>query len=794
MSKHPLHAFVFLAGLAAIVWVAAGYVGSHPLALSVAVLIGACYCAGAFELHRYRQATGSLRSALDGLSAPPPALGEWLQALDPSLRQAVRLRVEGERVALPAPGLTPYLVGLLVLLGMLGTLLGMMTTLRGTGLALESAADLQAVRDSIAAPVAGLGFAFGTSIAGVAASAILGLLSALCRRERNQAVQGLDAAIATDLRGYSQAQRREESFKLLQRQAEAMPTLIERMQAMMTALEQHSQVAHERQTAAQQAFHERTEAAYARLASSVQDSLRDSIGDSVRASGAALQPMVDATMGAIAEQTRALHASVESAVQRQADGLAAGFAATASTVSGIWNGALADQGRAHEALVRDLRQSLDGVAETFGRGATDLLDNLSSRMQADAQRTEQAWSDALARQSAAHEELAASNREALSAATAGFQVQAAALVRGADDSHAQLQASLAARDEQRLALWSERFEALSGALDQRWQQAGEQVAERQQRICDALARTAEDIAAQAQTHAEGTLAEVARLVDAAAQAPKAAAELLHAAQTSHAELQATLESRDEQRLAAWTGAFEGMAANLGQRWEQAGEQASERQQAICDTLARTADEIAAQAQGHARDTIAEISRLVDAAAEAPKAAAEVVAELRQKLSDSMVRDTAMLEERNRLLATLETLLDAVDHASTEQRAAVDALLAASSQALEQVGSRFSERVEAETGKLGGLAAQVSVGAAEVASLGEAFGAAVQAFGESSEQLSERLLGVENALEKSLSRSDEQLGYYVAQAREVIDLSVLSQKQIIENLQQLAERRAGAEAA
>ena len=34
--------------------------------------------------------------------------------------------------ALPAPALTPYLVGLLVLLGMLGTLLGMMATLSGT--------------------------------------------------------------------------------------------------------------------------------------------------------------------------------------------------------------------------------------------------------------------------------------------------------------------------------------------------------------------------------------------------------------------------------------------------------------------------------------------------------------------------------------------------------------------------------------------------------------------------------------------------------------------------------------
>ncbi|MEE7567091.1 hypothetical protein HH297_12075, partial [Xanthomonas sp. Kuri4-3] len=63
-----------------------------------------------------------------------------------------------------------------------------------------------------------------------------------------------------------------------------------------------------------------------------------------------------------------------------------------------------------------------------------------------------------------------------------------------------------------------------------------------------------------------------------------------------------------------------------------------------------------------------------------------------------------------------------------------------------------------------------------------------------EALMQRLEHVGGALDASLARSDEQLAYYVAQAREVIDLSVLSQKQIIEELQQLAGRRGGAEAA
>jgi hypothetical protein len=43
----------------------------------------------------------------------------------------------------------------------------------------------------------------------------------------------------------------------------------------------------------------------------------------------------------------------------------------------------------------------------------------------------------------------------------------------------------------------------------------------------------------------------------------------------------------------------------------------------------------------------------------------------------------------------------------------------------------------------------------------------------------------------MTRSDEQLDYYVAQAREVVDLSIRSQKQIVEDLQQLASQKAAA---
>ncbi|CAJ4324372.1 DUF802 domain-containing protein [Burkholderia pseudomallei] len=776
MSRFHVHLVVFFAGLAAVCWIGAGYAVSNPVALAVTLVIAAGYLAGALELRRYRQATSTLAQAVAALSEPPAALGAWLERLHPSLRHAVRVRVEGERVALPGPALTPYLVGLLVLLGMLGTLIGMVMTLRGTGAALESSTDLQAIRASLAAPVKGLGFAFGTSIAGVATSAMLGLLSALCRRERLDAAQALDAKIATTLRVHSHAHQRDETFRLLQRQADLMPTLVERLQAMMHSLEQQSAASAERQIAGQQAFLGKAEETYARLASSVGQSLTDSVAESARVAGSALQPVMETTMAGLARETAALHDALTQAVQRQLDGLSAGFETTAAHVADVWRHALADHQRSSDALAQRLHGSIDRIVESFDRRSADLLDGVRARLDATASSVSDAWRGALAQQEQANEAHAERNRQALETAAATFERHSAALLRAIGESHSALQATLESRDEQRLATWTDSLSSIAAKLGTEWAQTSAQAANRQQAICDALAHTARDLSAQATAFEQHTAA------------------LLRAMSESHSALQATLESRDEQRLATWTDSLGSIAAKLGAEWAQTSAQAANRQQAIYDALAHTARDLSAHTQAHASATIAEISRLVQAASEAPRVAAEVVAELRQKLSDSMVRDTAMLEERNRMLATLETLLDAVNHASSEQRAAVDALVATSSALLQRVGTQFTDEIGTQTDRLGGVAAQITGSAVEIASLGDALGAAVQSFGESNDKLVAHLQRIEAALDKSLARSDEQLAYYVAQAREVIDLSMMSQKQIIEELQRVGGERASAGAA
>ena len=45
------------------------------------------------------------------------------------------------------------------------------------------------------------------------------------------------------------------------------------------------------------------------------------------------------------------------------------------------------------------------------------------------------------------------------------------------------------------------------------------------------------------------------------------------------------------------------------------------------------------------------------------------------------------------------------------------------------------------------------------------------------------------MDKSLARSDDQLAYYVAQAREIIDLSLTSQKEVVDDLRALRQQPA-----
>jgi len=1070
--NRTLPVLTFVAGLAVLLWVAAGYGLASPLALAVSLMILGFYLFGARELQRFQADTLALDAALAALPEALPQdgsaeglRGPWLDGLPASLRQAVRARVDGQRAVLPGPALAPYLAGLLVLLGMLGTFLGMVLTLRGTGAALESATDLQAVRASLVGPVKGLGLAFGTSVAGVAGSASLGLMAAWCRRARQQSGLRLDARVGGALRPWTAAwreaqalaqrqQQRDAGLALQQRQTELMPALVERLQAGMDALTRNAQQAEDRLLARQEAFQRSAEAAYQGLATAVAATLQSSVRESAAASAGVIRPLVEETMAGIAREASALHERLGQRTDEALSALSGRLDDNAARVAAQWDAALTRQQQAGEQQAQALLQGLTAFSRHFDERAQALVDTVArdhaarqaeaqallGRQQAEAQQREaaldaglarfaqrfeqqsealvarlgeaqalsqaelQASTAALLRETSAlqtqagqalaglhqrvsdavaaqldqqrrdSEQRAAEMRGALAqfaeqfneramhlveqlagehvqrqtemaAATGSLARELAALQAGASETVARLQAQVSEalerqlaqqqRDsEQRAAELVRSVDGLTAAFDARALALHQQMATQQQQLGEGLATRLDAVAQrldegagrlhegwhaaltehqqtsralhegtrQALEAASGsfgaqasgllrelgdnfaalqarvgeahgaTQAEV-RSANAALQAELGAAQAallaevsrsqaalqerfstsqaalqagfteaqagmqarfsdtqaamlgrfteahealhgrlvqaqstLHADVTgrmaelhasvrdAHAALQSGAAAQDAQRLATWSQGLATLAETLRREWQQAGAQSLAQQQQISSTLEQTARRMSEQAAAQAEATVAEVARLMQAAAAAPQAAAEVIAALRQQISDSLVQDRAVLQERTQLMTTLATLLETVQGAAHEQRSAIDALVQQSGELLARVGEGFSARVDEQAGRLAGLAEQLDGSALEVASLGEAFGGAVATFGESNQALLAQLQRIEEALGRSMTRSDEQLAYYVAQAREVVDLSILSQKQILEDLQRVARGGPAAAAA
>src|SRR5690606_39741008 len=90
------------------------------------------------------------------------------------------------------------------------------------------------------------------------------------------------------------------------------------------------------------------------------------------------------------------------------------------------------------------------------------------------------------------------------------------------------------------------------------------------------------------------------------------------------------------------------------------------------------------------------------------------------------------------MAMFGELLEGVNRASGEQRAALESLVESTTALLERASARFAEQVQAQGERLEDTGAQVAVGAAEVASLAEAFGVAVDAFAQGNTLLVERM--------------------------------------------------------
>ncbi|MGZ5775551.1 hypothetical protein [Ramlibacter sp.] len=671
MSKR-FFAAAFAIGLLALAWVGYGFVGTNWLALAMTAVVGGVYLLGAWELRQFRTDTQALAGALQATASQPPAsLPEWLGRVPATLRNAVRLRLEGERSALPGPALTPYLVGLLVMLGMLGTFLGMVVTFKGAVFALQGSTDLQAIRAALAEPIRGLGLSFGTSIAGVAASAMLGLMSAIARRERVEAARTLDQRIAGTLRPFSFVHQREETFRALQAQASALPQVVDQLQLLMERIEQRSQQLDTQLLAGQARFHAEAAQSYGELARTVGASLQESLVAAATAAGDSIRPVVASAMEKVSEEAQRQHARLAEDLQRQAE-----LVAQAAQ-------------KQVDALTAATREQADALTATT-RVQADTL-TAASRQQAD--------------------ELAASFRELARTVESGWQ---SALQSHAKGSEAVTQSHVRASEAATAAL-QDTLHALTQAFEQR---------------------------------SNALVASVGETVAAS-----------HDAQAA----------REHERLQAWTQSLEALGARLDAQWQRLAQ----------DTVQQMA------ALGGAME--APVQRLLQTASEVPAAAAGVLAQLREEVGRSAERDNLALQERTQLLEKLGTVLHEVQQAAGAQRDAIASLVQSTSTVLEQAGSQFTTVLQANAASTADSAAQVAAGATGLQTLADSFGQGVGQFQASNEKVLATLAQLEATLQKAIERSDDQLAYYVTQAREVIDLSIAAHDGVVTQLRQLQQQ-------
>lgn len=355
---------------------------------------------------------------------------------------------------------------------------------------------------------------------------------------------------------------------------------------------------------------------------------------------------------------------------------------------------------------------------------------------------------------------------ALDGAARSIEQRSQALLADFQQTVAQSQAAQAQADQARLTAWHESLAAFTASLTNQWAHATSQALERQQNACTALDSAVTTLAQRVDAQSAHVLEGQVRW-----------AEQSDAQLRSRAEAEARWLQDQGERMDALASLWRTELAALRDAEADRGRQAVDRLEALQGAVAQHLATLGAALE-------APLTRLLQTASEVPQAAAQVIAQLRQEMAGLSERDNLVLAEREAMTRQLGALLQTVDAAAQQQRGAVESLTSEAAAVLQQAAGEFASAVQAHAGQASDAAVHVAASAVELSSLGEAFSHGVALFSESNERLMAGLQRIEGAIGQSMARSDEQLAYYVAQAREVIDLSIASQRGIVDDLRRL----------
>jgi hypothetical protein len=755
-------------GLSIVLRAGALYSGTDRLAFMLVALIGAGLTLGVIELAMRARRALRFEREIEQLPASPTEAD--VDAASPEIRSVLRARIAGLPSAPAAQPYASYLLGLLVMIGLLGTFMGLFESLRGAREALGTSGDVAALRAALAAPMTGLSRAFGTSAAGVSASAMLGLALVIVRRGESRAFAALSTYSAGPLASLTIARRTLAALETIAMQGASLPAASEAMTRGAAAI---ADVARDVGTAL-----ERTTQTVGDdlrgIAQSVREDLRGASQSSARAVAEAVSPRLEAAVTRVVESTAAQAASTIARFDAASDARIAREAAHADALAARVDKAVESVVAAHRDQATSLREEIAREAKTVVdavvAGRELLAEAEAERARTIAAAMTETASTIGARLEQTTLELGKNLGDTLAATELRFDALREAVAR---DTKSVIETVVVNR-ELLADAEAERTRAMAAALTDTAAAVGEQLRtialDISKSLGDTLAST--ELALEAhRAHALKQETERAARFDALLARVDASTTSLDASLGSTAQkLSSVLVDTAEQMATAQSLGAEQLAAYVEKL-------AAVRDELRADDDAR-ADRIAAQTEARLQElarTVSEalatsMEKVVASAQAAPEAAARVIAES----ADRLRAEAEANAERD---ARLELLVERLDALAT----AIDARGAEHTDKVSELTAQLQETYAQS-------AAALEKGGVELTSTAELFGASVDKYREASDKWLTGLSVLRAAAERAAQGdAQDMLAAYLEQTREVFDHTLQFQRQLFNELRRVEQR-------
>jgi len=721
-------------GLAVVARAAGFYRSVDGLSLALVLLIGVGFTVGIVEL--YQRSALAVRLQAE-LARRAPSTPEELEACSTELSTLLRRRMAGAQ-GHPQALFATYLVGLLVMIGMLGTFLGLFESLRGAREALTTSGDVGALRAALASPLQGLWRAFGSSAAGVSTSAALGLALVFARRAEAALASEVAARAAGPLWAWSPAGRQTAALESVAKNGTDLGSTAA---ALQDAARQLEALRRELVASQEQGASRMTEAVRA-TAAEIRTDLREGVERAAAATEKAVEPMVERLASRAGEVANS-HLQrwterLEQESRAREQGQKAHFEQVSRAVAEAAKAASAEVRPGVQALERRISEGIDRVtvrmqemSEESSRRSDDSHAEAHARLESMAQETSRRL-EAVAAESAGR--LGTIAEESSKRLESVAEVSAQRLAR-IEDGHGAIVESLdrrlaevldkaAASDRTRNEALAEQLRELVGSLQQRLDALAVSEQQRAAALGEKLELTVRAVAEAARSTADGDAGRLASLrevaeqmqgdlsrtallqrehVDAVTRAVATVADTLQIAESRSAE---RLSTHVERLVTSMASQVEQLEKSYAERSENA-RLGAERVDALAAAHIERLEALhATHLDVLGKGLAAPLQGVIESAEEAPRAAAELVRTAKESIDQQRELEAAREVRAEELLKRLAETADVVARTSAQQAERLDALVSATASAsttlIDGVSKRNEEAEQRSDARLGEL--------------------------------------------------------------------------------------------